>query len=105
MSFADATEARPAAAERRVLGIPFTFFSFLVVGAIAFVVNEVVLYLVYDAPVLWFLPEKDEAWNVAGVEPEARLLIASVVSVEAAIVWKFFAYEHWTFKDRLRRGN
>jgi putative flippase GtrA len=31
-------------------------------------------------------------------------LIASVLSVEAAIAYKFFAYERWTFRDRPRRG-
>jgi putative flippase GtrA len=111
MSLADTTDAQPtparpfAAAERRVFGIPFTFFSFLVVGASAFVVNLVALYLAYDANLLWFLPDKDVEWNIAGVKPEARLFIASVIAVEVAIAWKFVLYEHWTFSDRPRRGN
>ena len=108
MSLADTTETEPptaAAPERRVLGIPFTFFSFLVVGASAFVVNEIALYLAYDVGILWFLPGKDIEWHIAGLKPEARLFIASVIAVEVAIAWKFILYEHWTFADRPRRGN
>jgi len=111
MSVTDTTEIQQpsssasAGIDRRVLGIPFTFFSFLVVGASAFVVNEVALFLCYDAGILWFLPGKDVDWNIAGVKPEARLFIASIIAVEVAIAWKFVLYEHWTFSDRPRRGN
>jgi putative flippase GtrA len=111
MSLADATQAEsqaaqaPAVPERRLFGLPFTFASFLVVGASAFVVNEVALFLAYDSGILWFMPDKDAEWNIAGLKPEARLFIASVIAVEVAIAWKFFLYEHWTFADRPRRGN
>ncbi len=112
MSLADATQAESGPpspsgrADQRVLGIPFTFFSFLVVGLLAFVVNEVALFLVYDTPLFWFLPDKEVEAGIAGVEhPDIRLFVASVLSVEAAIAFKFFAYEHWTFADRPRRGN
>jgi putative flippase GtrA len=111
MSVTDTTEIQqpstgsPAEVDRRVLGIPFTFFSFLVVGASAFVVNLFALFLVYDAGILWFLPGKDAEWNIAGLKPEARLFIASIIAVEIAIAWKFALYEHWTFSDRPRRGN
>jgi putative flippase GtrA len=112
MSLTDAAQtdspppaATPALAERRLFGLPFAFASFLVVGATAFIVNEIALFLVYDAGILWFLPGKDVEWNIAGIKPEARLFIASVIAVEVAIAWKFVLYEHWTFADRPRRGN
>jgi putative flippase GtrA len=111
MSLADTTDTASPSAEpvattdRRLFGLPFAFASFLVVGATAFVVNEVALFLVYDTGLLWFLPDKDVEWNIAGVKPEARLFIASVIAVEIAIAWKFLLYENWTFADRPRRGN
>jgi len=87
----------------RFLGIPRTFLSFLIVGGMAFIVTEVMLFLAYDSPLLWFLPEKDTEFGIAGVEhPDIRLLIASALAVEIAIVFKFLAYENWTFRDRQR---
>ena len=87
----------------RFLGVPRTFLSFLVVGGMAFIVTEVMLFLAYDSPLLWFLPEKDTKFGIAGVEhPDIRLLIASALAVEIAIVFKFLAYENWTFRDRQR---
>ena len=87
----------------RFLGVPRTFLSFLVVGGMAFIVTEVMLFLAYDSPLLWFLPEKDTEFGITGVEhPDIRLLIASALAVEIAIVFKFFAYENWTFRDRQR---
>jgi putative flippase GtrA len=111
MSLADTTESYPApstaADERRLFGLPFTFASFLVVGASAFVVTEAVLFLTYGREGWWegllsFFPEETD---ILGVEPNIHLLVASVVSVEVAIAWKFVLYERWTFNDRPRRGN
>ena len=87
----------------RFLGVPPTFLSFLVVGGMAFIVTEVMLYLAYDSPLVWFLPEKDTAFGVGPIEhPDIRLLIASALAVEIAIAFKFLAYENWTFRDRQR---
>jgi putative flippase GtrA len=87
----------------RFLGVPRTFLSFLVVGGMAFMVTELMLFLAYDSPLLWFLPEKDTEFGIAGVEhPDIRLLIASALAVEIAIAFKFLAYENWTFRDRRR---
>jgi putative flippase GtrA len=89
------------AGQRRFLGIPWTFASFLIVGGMAFIVTEIMLFLIYDTPVLWFLPEKDTEFGISGLDhPDIRLLIASVLAVEIAIVFKFLAYEHWTFRER-----
>lgn len=93
----------PGEHRSRFLGLPRTFASFLVVGGMAFIVTEVMLYLAYDSPLLWFLPEKDTEFGVGGIEhPDIRLLIASALAVEIAIAFKFLAYENWTFRDRQR---
>jgi len=70
----------------------------------AFIVMEAVLFLGYDTDLLWFLPQKDTEFGIGGgiEHPDIRLLIASAVAVEAAIVFKFFAYEYWTFRERQR---
>jgi putative flippase GtrA len=87
----------------RFLGVPRTFVSFLAVGGMAFIVTEVMLFIAYDSPLLWFLPEKDTEFGIGGIEhPDVRLLIASALAVEIAIAFKFFAYEYWTFRDRQR---
>lgn len=79
------------------------FLKFLVVGAIAFVINQVALLLLYD--VLPVLPARDRDFDFAVfTHPDIRLLLASAMAVEASIVFKFYALEHWTFRDRPRRG-
>jgi putative flippase GtrA len=97
-------QARLPETRPRFLGLPTTFLSFLAVGGMAFIVTEVVLFLCYDTGLLWFLPEKDTEFGIgSGIEhPDIRLLIASAVAVEAAIVFKFLAYEYWTFRERQR---
>jgi putative flippase GtrA len=87
------------------LGVSSAFVKFLLVGAVAYVVNQAGLLLFYDLSALPWLPGKDSEVDF-GVftHPDARLLIASLLAVEASIVFKFFALEHWTFRDRPRRG-
>jgi putative flippase GtrA len=110
MSLTDTKDGQPpipaaAAAGRRVLGIPYTFFSFLVVGASAFVVTQGTLFILYGddgSGLLSFLPTKTDLMLV---KPDIHLLVASTIAVEVAIAWKFILYERWTFADRPRRGN
>jgi putative flippase GtrA len=90
---------------RRLFGLPFAFASFLIVGASAFLVTELSLFVLYGDDgngLLSFLPGKTD---LLGVEPDVHLLIASTIAVEIAIAWKFVLYEKWTFADRPRRGN
>lgn len=76
---------------------------FLVVGGTAFVINTIGLALLYD--ILPVLPAKDRDLDFGlFTHPDVRLLIASVVSVEMAVIFKFFALENWTFRTRPRRG-
>lgn len=84
-------------------GGPTPFLKFLIVGAIAYVITQAGLALFYD--LLPILPAKDTHANlILFTHPDIRLLIASALAVEMAIVFKFYANEHWTFIDRKRRG-
>lgn len=79
------------------------FVSFLIVGGVAYFINQAALLLLYD--VLPVLPARGRDFDFGlFTHPDIRLLLASALSVEAAIVFKFYALENWTFRDRDRRG-
>ena len=97
------------------LHLPTTLIKFLMVGGIGFVIYQVFLYAFYGEPpapifpdlsgVFWFLPDKDtKADLLLFTHPDIRLLIASVVAVEIAIVVQFNSHERWTFRNRRRAG-
>ena len=87
------------------LHLPTTFVKFVIVGGLAFLINLVVLYLLYDSPVFWFLPDRDTRGSlVLFTHPDIRLLISSVVAVECAIVFQFNSHERWTFRRRKQSG-
>jgi len=93
------------AATIRCLRLPNTLGKFLIVGGIGYLINQFTLFLFYDSPVFWFLPAKDtdlDLWLFT--HPDVRLLISSVLAVEAAIFFQFNLHERWTFKDRERKG-
>ena len=79
------------------------FLKFILVGGVTFVINLAAFELLYD--VLPVLPARDADFDfVLFTHPDIRLLLASVLAVQIAIVFKFFALENWTFRDRPRRG-
>lgn len=83
--------------------LPTTFMKFLVVGAIGYVVNQLTLFLGYDTPLLWFLPEQGTALRTPlFTHTDIRLFIATVLGVEAAIISNFTWHERWTFRHRDR---
>ena len=88
------------------LHLPTTLVKFLIVGGIGFLINQFVLFLSYDAGAFWFFPAKhthvDLGLLTAG---DSRLLLASIVAVEVAIVCQFNFHERWTFRKRNREGN
>ncbi len=87
------------------LHLPTTLAKFLIVGGFGYVIFQFVFFLVYDSPVFWFLPDKDtEVGFGLFTHPDIRLLIASVVGVEVAIVFQFNSHERWTFRNRPRNG-
>jgi hypothetical protein len=60
----------------------FTLGRFLVVGAIGYLVNQFCLFLFYDTPMLWFLPDKDVQADIGMLTiGDSRLLIASIAAI------------------------
>jgi putative flippase GtrA len=79
------------------------FLKFLAVGAVSFFIAEFALFLLYD--VLPVLPDHGTRFAVGPLShPDISLLLASVVAVEIAIIFKFYAHEHWTFPHRPQPG-
>ena len=89
----------------RRLPLSSTLVKFLVVGGIAYLINQTALFMLYDTSLFWFLPAKDTAAGfILFTHPDVRLLLASILAVEVAIVFQFNAHERWTFRDRVRQG-
>ena len=101
-----------ASAVAHRLHLPTTLIKFAMVGGVAFVIYQVILYLIYGEPpvsflpdlskLFWFLPARVEDPSL--FNPDPRLVIASIAGVEAAIVFQFNSHERWTFRHRPRKG-
>jgi putative flippase GtrA len=88
----------------RRLPVSSSFVKFLIVGALAYVINQAGLFLLYDA--LPLLPDKKTSVDFGlFAEPDISLLIASAIAVELSIAFKYFALQEWAFPDRARRGH
>jgi putative flippase GtrA len=91
-----------AAAQR--LRLPVALLKFVLVGLAAFAVTQAGLFVFYDLGVP-LMPAKDtrtDFWLFT--HPDVRLLIASALAVEIAIVLKFWLHENWTFRKRARNS-
>jgi len=87
------------------LPVSSTLVKFLIVGGVGFLINELVLLVLFDTPLAPFLPARGATHTLGPlVAIHTRLLISSVLAVETAIVFQFNAHEHWTFGLRDRRG-
>ena len=83
------------------LHVSTTLVKWLIVGGIGYLVNQATLLLAYDSPVFAFLPVKDTNFDfLLFTHPDIRLLIASVMAVEAAVISNFYWHERWTFRHR-----
>ncbi len=81
-----------------------TVIKFVIVGGIGYLVNQFILFLLYDSPLATVLPAKGSHLNLIFVtHSDARLFIASAVALEAAILSNFLWHENWTFRHRDRR--
>jgi putative flippase GtrA len=89
------------------LHLSTTFLKFLIVGGVGFVINQFILFLLYDSPLAGvLLPDKHTHTSLGLVTHEdIRLLIASIVAVEVAIVAQFNLHDRWTFRRRNKDGN
>lgn len=78
-----------------------TLAKFVVVGAMGYLIYQVVLFIMYDSPLFWFLPAKDTGASlVLFTHDDLRLLITSLVAAELSIVGAFIGHNQWTFRDR-----
>lgn len=90
------------------------FIKFLMVGTISYLINAIVLGLLYrgaiygaqvmDGPILDFVPTIDNAPKFSLVTFD-RLLVASVISIELSIIFNFIMHDNWTFKGRSHDGS
>src|SRR2546430_14327861 len=79
------------------LHLPTTLVKFMIVGAIAFVINQLALFLFYDSPVFWFLPEKNTSVDLGlFCDSEVMDLISIVLAVEVEICFMVFVHIHWS---------
>jgi putative flippase GtrA len=84
---------------RTHLGISPILVRFLVVGGVGYLVNQVVLFLLYDTSVGTFLPSSESEANLLLFSHnDARLLISSVIAVELSIISNFCWHTIWTFR-------
>jgi putative flippase GtrA len=80
------------------------FVKFLIVGGVSYLINQLALFLLYDA--LPILPaQHTHVQLIVFTEPDISLLIASIVAVEVSIIFKFYALQEWAFPDRMRKGH
>lgn len=111
MGLGEKPEARAAAERPRLLSVPkfvldivarnAVILRFMTVGTLGYVIYQLVVAIMYDTPVFWFLPGKDEGANLILFEHgDARLLIATLVATELAIIGVFSGHTLWTFRDR-----
>jgi putative flippase GtrA len=78
--------------------------KFVAIGAVAYVINQAVLFLLYD--LLPVLPAKETSVDFGlFTEPDISLLIASAIAVQVSIAFKYFALQHYAFPDRQRKGH
>lgn len=90
-----------------------TFIKFLIVGSLSYLINAVVLGLLYrgqiysvkilPGPILSIIPTIESAPKFLFLTID-RLFIASVISIELSIIFNFLAHENWTFKERSHKG-
>src|SRR3990170_6144746 len=97
---------RLAASVLQRLPVSATFIKFLIVGGVGYLVNQGTLFLLYDSPLSSILPAKGTDFDfIFFKHADIRLLIASVLAVEASIVSNFLWHERWTFLGRDRRSS
>ena len=105
---------QPASLEARLTGVTRSLklsrllqsrlLRFLFVGGLGYFVNQGVLLVLYDFGHLFGLPPKETVFHAGVINiRDSRLLIASCVAVEAAILWNFLWHQYWTFKGGSRQ--
>ncbi len=74
---------------------------FVLVGGSGYLLYQSVLFLGYDSPVFWFLPDKDTSGVIIFFEhADVRLFVTSLVASAVTLVVVFTGHNLWTFRDR-----
>ena len=91
-----------------------TIIKFLMVGSISYLINAFLLGILnrgdiffipfLNRPFLSFIPAVEEAPRFLPITFD-RLLVASIISIQASIIFNFIFHENWTFKYRSREGS
>ena len=77
------------------------FVRFLIVGAIGYLVNQAVLFALYDSGLPTGLPPQGEHWHAWSLTiRDPRLLISSAFAIEVSIASNFLWHELWTFSGQ-----
>jgi putative flippase GtrA len=75
--------------------------KFLAVGAMGYLVYQIVVVLIYDFGLFPFLPGKDQSLDLLlFTHGDARFLIATLVATELSIIAVFNGHRLWTFRYR-----
>ena len=78
-----------------------TLLRFVATGVSGYITYQLVFLLMYESPLVWFLPAKgDDISLLAFSHGDARLLITTLVAAELSIVGVFAGHHFWTFRDR-----
>lgn len=78
-----------------------TVVKFLMVGAMGYVIYQVVVALLYDVGILGFLPDKEQSVDLLlFTHGDSRFLIATLVATELSIIGVFNGHRLWTFRFR-----
>ena len=91
-----------------------TLIKFLMVGSISYLINAFLLGILnrgdlffipfLNKPFLSFIPAVEQAPRFLPITFD-RLLVASIISIQASIIFNFIFHENWTFKYRSRAGS
>ena len=86
---------------RQQLTSHIALIRFGLVGGSGYLLYQGVLFLMYDSPLLWFLPAKDTSALILFFEHgDVRLLITTLVATPVALVAVFTGHNLWTFSTR-----
>jgi putative flippase GtrA len=82
-----------------------TLLRFASIGFSGYIIYQLVFVLMYESPLIWFLPAKgDDLSLLAFSHGDARLLITTLVAAELSIVGVFAGHHFWTFRDLATGG-
>ncbi len=74
---------------------------FALVGGTGYLIYQSVLFIMYDSPLVWFLPAKGTSGSIHFFEHgDLRFLITTLVATVLGLIGVFTGHNLWTFRDR-----